>query len=104
VRAVIGLRRRHAALRDGELRVLGTSGGAFAMARRASGERFLVVTNAGAAPATLALTLPEGWGTAERAEPVDLGDATAPRWSEGAAPEQLELVVAPRSGAILRLG
>jgi neopullulanase len=104
VRELIGLRRRHAALRDGELRVLGASGGAFAMARRAADERFVVVTNADAAPRTLAVAMPEGWGAANDPEVVHAGDPDALTWPAGASADRLDLVVAPRSGAVLRLG
>jgi neopullulanase len=104
VRTVIGLRRRHAALRDGELRVVGAAGGVFAMARRAAGERFIVVTNADAEARPVALALPDGWGTADEATLIDLGEPTGARCAPGPAPDRLELVVAPRSGALLRLG
>ena len=101
VRALIGLRKRHAALRDGELAVLGATDGAFAMARRAAGERFLVATNADAMERRLAVSLPERWGPVDAAVPIDLGDAL-PMGVE-VTTGGLDLVLAPRSGAILRL-
>jgi neopullulanase len=61
VRDAIGLRRRHAALRDGELRVVAAEGDVFAMARRTAGETFLVVTHPGDGPASIVVRLPEGW-------------------------------------------
>ena len=60
VRDVIGVRKRHRALRDGELRILAGDGDAFAMLRTGDGESFVVATNAGESDARLHLTLP-GW-------------------------------------------
>ncbi len=102
VRALIGLRRRHPALRDGELAVLESSGGVFAMARRAAGERFIVVTNADVTERRAELTLPDGWGPVDVAEPIDLGGHASAHSSPTTS--GLAVTLGPRSGAIVRLG
>jgi neopullulanase len=102
VRALIGLRKRHAAFRDGELAILGSAGGAFAMARRAAGERFLVATNADAIERRLDVRLPDGWGTAARVQAIDL-PGVAPV-EPTITPRGLEVVLPPRSGVILGIG
>lgn len=105
VRALIGLRRRHQALRDGELAVVGATGGAFAMARRGAGERFVVATNADAEGRRLEVTLPEGWGPVEGGALVELGEAMGDdvgAWcstSDG----RLRIGIPPRGGAIVRI-
>jgi cyclomaltodextrinase len=101
VRDVIGLRRRHRALRDGQLRVLAATGGAFAMLRHADGESFVVATNAGEEPAQLTVTLPEGYGTTEGASIVTLGGLAG--GSVDGAEGSLDLVMPPRSGTVIRL-
>jgi neopullulanase len=102
VRSLIGLRRRHPALRDGGLAILATTGGAFAMARRAAGERFVVATNADATERPLALARPEGWGPVDTAAAVDLDGGT--RATCVVTTAGLEVTLAPRSGAVLRIG
>ncbi|MET0771660.1 MAG: glycoside hydrolase family 13 protein [Candidatus Limnocylindrales bacterium] len=101
VRDLIGLRMRHAALRDGELAVLGAAEGAFAMARRAAGERFVVATNADRVERHLEVALPDGWGSISGVTAVDLHE-TAPGTCAATA-DGLALVVAPRSGVIVRI-
>jgi cyclomaltodextrinase len=101
VRELTGLRKRHAALRDGELALLGAVDGAFAMARRAAGERFVVATNTDPVERTLELVLPDGWGQVTAVLAMDL---PAMAQGRGAPTERgLELMVAPRSGVIVRL-
>jgi glycosidase len=101
VRSLIGLRRRHAALRDGELAVLGGADGAFAMARRAAGERFVVAANADPVERSLEVMLPEGWGPVTTATTIELAGPATGRsdLDEG----RLRLVMAPRSGVIVRI-
>ncbi len=103
VRALIGLRKRHQALRDGELVVVGATAGAIAMARRAAGERFVVATNADGEARRLELALPPGWEPIAGVAPVELGDADAAAVSCSPTAAGLEVVVPPRSGAILRI-
>jgi len=55
VRAAIGARRNHVALRRGTVRVAAAAGQAIALVREAEGERALVVVNAGRRPARLEL-------------------------------------------------
>ena len=106
VRDLIGLRRRHRALRDGELRVLAAEGSVFAMLRHADGESFVVATNAGEDQARLIVTLPEGYGATDGVSVVTLGGLTggSARRRRGPADRQLELVLAPRAGAVIRAG
>ena len=101
VRDVIGLRRRHRALRDGELRVLAAVGDVFAMLRQADGESFVVATNAGEEQAHLTVTLPEGYGTTEGASIVALGGLSG--GSVAGAEGSLDLVLPPRTGTVVRL-
>lgn len=101
VRSLIGLRRRHQALRDGELVVLGAVDGVFAMGRRAAGERFVVATNADAAERRMDLVLPHGWGAVDRATLIDLGDPSATHCS--VTDTGLQVRIAPRCGAIVRI-
>ncbi len=102
VRTLIGLRKRHRALRDGELAIMGAEDGVFAMARRAAGERFIVATNADAAERRVHLSLPDAWGTIDEAAPSDLGDGGEVRTAVTA--NGLELVLGPRAATIIRLG
>ncbi len=64
VRDVIGLRKRHRALRDGGLRVLSAFGDQLAILRQADERSFVVATNAGDEEARAHLELPEGAGPA----------------------------------------
>jgi glycosidase len=101
VRDVIGLRRRHRALRDGELRVLAATRDAFAMLRHADGESFVVATNTGEEQAQLTVMLPEGYGATEGASIVALGTMTA--GSVAGAEGSLDIVMPPRTGTVIRL-
>ncbi|MCY7418872.1 MAG: alpha-amylase [Chloroflexi bacterium] len=101
VRDVIGLRRRHRALRDGELRVLATDGDTFAMLRHADGESFVVVTNAGEAASRLTLTLPDGYGTTEGASVVELAGSDG--GSVHGAAGSMDVDLPARSGIVIRL-
>ena len=105
VRDLIGLRRRHRALRDGGLRVLAAEGSVFAMLRHADGESFVVATNAGEEQARLVVTLPEGYGTTDGVSVVTIGGLTGASADGVGGPRdrQLELVLAPRAGAVVRL-
>lgn len=101
VRDLIGLRRRHRALRDGESRVLWTSGAVFAMSRRAEGDAFVVVTNAAADPTTAVLRLPDDFGTPGLPHGIELGGRVAGtvRWTG----EDLVVELQPRSGMVIGL-
>jgi neopullulanase len=101
VRELIGLRKRHAALRDGELVVLASADGSFAMARRAAGERFVIATNADAIERRLSLRLPDGWGEVAAAHAIDLPVVASGRCTVTAG--GVELTVAPRSGLVVRV-
>ncbi|MBX3031279.1 MAG: glycoside hydrolase family 13 protein [Chloroflexi bacterium] len=99
VRDAIGLRRRHAALRDGELRVVAAEGPVFAMARHAAGETFLVVTDPGDGPARIRVRLPDGWDITEPGV-VELGGRRGGQVSMG--PDgTLEVAVEARSGVVI---
>jgi glycosidase len=101
VRALIGLRRRHPALRDGELHVLGASDGLFAMTRRGAGERFVVATNADPVERRLDALLPDGWEPMGAASMVDL-----PGPAQGVCDVEdghLRVTIAPRSGVVVRI-
>lgn len=102
VRSLIGLRKRHRALRDGELAVVAAADGVFAMARRAAGERFVVATNADAIERRIAVSVPDEWGTVEEAAPSDLGDGS--EVGTLVTGTGIELVLGPRAAAIVRLG
>jgi neopullulanase len=102
VRELIGLRKRHAALRDGELAVLGTADGAFAMARRAAGERFVVATNPDPVERHLRIALPDHWGPIGGVEALDLGGRPTPGGHD-LDDGRIRLVLAPRSGLIVRI-
>jgi cyclomaltodextrinase len=101
VRDLVGLRKRHRALRDGELRVLGTDGHAFTMLRSGDGESFVVATNAGDWEARLHVTLPDGYGTTEGASIISLGGMDGGT-VHGAA-GSMELALPPRTGTVIRL-
>ncbi len=101
VRDLIGLRKRHAAFRDGELAIVGASDGAFAMARRAAGERFVVATNADAVERRLEVRLPGGWGSVDAGEVIELAGIAAGRCVAVAG--GLDLLLAPRSGVVIRI-
>jgi cyclomaltodextrinase len=101
VRDLIGIRRRHRALRDGELRVLAAEGDVFAMLRQADGESFVVATNAGEEQAQLTVTLPEGYGRTEGASIVTLGGMAG--GSVAGAEGSLDLVLPERTGIVVRL-
>ena len=75
------------------------------MLRHADGESFVVATNAGEEQASLTLTLPEGYGTIDGVSVVTIGGLTgASTPGMGAQHErQLELVLAPRAGAVVRV-
>ncbi len=105
VRDLIGLRRRHRALRDGDLRVLAAEGSVFVMLRHADGESFVVATNAGEEPAHMVVTLPEGYATPEAVSVVTLGGLTGASADGVGVPHdrQLDLVLAPRAGAVVRV-
>jgi glycosidase len=101
IRDLVGLRKRHQALRDGELRVLATDGHAFAMLRSGDGESFVVATNAGESDARLRLTLPEGYGSTEGASVLTIGGIDA--GTVHGAGGSLELQLPPRAGTVIRL-
>ncbi len=102
VRDVIGLRKRHRALRDGALQVLGAHDQAFAMLRTDDNQAFVVATNAGGGEQNLDLTLPDEVATADGANVITFGgfDGGAVH-GEG---RSLRLVLPPRTGTVVRLG
>jgi neopullulanase len=102
VRALIGLRKRHRALRDGELAILAAADGVFAMARRSVGERFVVAINADDVERRVEIALPDGWGLVADPERVDEGAPADAHTS--VTPGGLEIGLGPRSGAIVRIG
>jgi neopullulanase len=101
VRALIGLRRRHQALRDGELAVVAAADGAFAMARRAAGERFVVATNVDRVERELLARLPDEWGTASAATLVDLDDPAGATCST--TDGRIDIRLPARSGVVIRI-
>ncbi len=102
VRDLIGLRRRHRALRDGDVRVIQAAGDTFAMLRHADGESFVVATNAGASAAHLTLALPDGYPPIGTPEAVTIGGMCD--GSVSVAAGSLELELSPRGGIVVRAG
>ncbi len=101
VRDVIGLRKRHRALRDGALQVLGAHDQAFAMLRTDDNQAFVVATNAGGGESTLDLTLPDGVASADGASAITFGGFDGGTvQGEG---RSLRLVLPPRTGTVIRL-
>jgi cyclomaltodextrinase len=96
MRDCIWLRRSHRALRDGEFRVLGSSGGAMAYLRSDGREAFVVACNAGEEAAELTVSAPEAVG-----EPAiePLGDGGGSR--AGAAGASAAWLPATGSGSSL---
>ncbi|CAN5748650.1 glycoside hydrolase family 13 protein [soil metagenome] len=102
---LIALRQASAALRDGEMGVLGTRGMAASYLRRDGGDAYVVVLNADEEALTWELPLPVA---AERAEVMALRGNRSPaprvelRVSKGSLPA-LEVRLAPRDGTVIRL-
>ncbi len=102
VRDLIGLRKRHRALRDGELRVLAAVGQTFAMLRTAEGQSFVVAANAAGSEAILDLTLPDDAGSADDASIIMLGALDGGQVHGGG--RSLSLSLPARTGTVVRLG
>jgi neopullulanase len=98
-RSLSALRRTHQALRDGEFRVLGATGGAIAYLRWDTDEWFLVATNAGEEPADLLVDLAEGRGQLESV----LGTGSA-AWRDVDGVRRLAIDLPPREGVLMRVG
>ena len=100
VRGAIALRRRHRALRDGELRILAAEGMAVAYSRFDDDGWFLVALNAGESPAWMTILVPGDRRTFV-GEAWDGWDA-APGRVFVADGDRLEIELPARDGLILR--
>jgi neopullulanase len=104
-RDLIALRRAYPALRADGLRVAGTDGACLALVRggaddaSALGETLVVVVNAGTAPVTMALELPELVGT--RLAPLAVAGLPAGSPVDVAGDGRVEVTVCARTGFVL---
>jgi neopullulanase len=94
------LRHSSAALRDGELALLGTQGSAIAYLRRDADDVFAIVANAANDVLSWELPLPFG---ADAAAVVPLRGAGAGERSAGVEGDTLDLVVPARDGMVIRI-
>jgi glycosidase len=103
VRSLAWLRRRHRALRDGQIRVLGSSGGTIAYLRADEVDAFLVACNAGDAAEALRLDVAGTDGEPAAEIRTDGGGSTAVTHTVEGGGRWLQLEVPPRTGLVLRM-
>jgi glycosidase len=102
VRSLVWLRRRHRALRDGQFRWLGSSGGAIAYLRADEVDAFVVACNAGDASESLRLDVAGTDGEPAVEIQSGSGEATA-TVTAGEDGRRLQVEVPAREGLVLRL-
>jgi glycosidase len=104
VRALIHLRRREPALRDGPVRVAAADGHAIAIERGSGQARLVVAVNAGDTPATLHMTLADdpGPGSPTSLVPVDVPGLATPAAAALVGPDAT-VELSSRTGAIFRV-